>query len=205
MAGPTGKSILPAASTTKCNPSLIAAMKSLIPAVFLLHSTALLSHGETAPPMRDAVTHEQIVVTHRQAMQADPMLKQTPAKGADPSTATPVKSLLGESDVICFNGNVTLVPKRAVLQIPKNFADRFKYQPGAKLMGWGEFFALNRGWITTVEVSRTQAEGNVPIAEETRKIISKSGNLIVATYQSGPISVLPPKVPAESPTQAPKP
>jgi hypothetical protein len=182
-------------------------MKSLIPIVLVLHSTVLLSHGQApkAPPMRDAATHQQIVVMSRNASQADPMLKQTPAKGPDPSTATPVKSLLAESDVICFNGNVTLVPKRAILQIPKNLEDRFKYKPGAKLLSWAEFFALNRGWITTVEVSRPQAEGNVPIAEETRKTISKSGNLIVATYQAGPISVLPPKAPVAPATPAPQP
>ena len=32
-----------------------------------------------------------------------------------------------DSDILCFNGMATLVPKRAVLHIPKNFADRLKY------------------------------------------------------------------------------
>lgn len=121
------------------------------------------------------------------------MLKQAPAKGPDPSKVNRPESLIGSSDTICFNGTVTLVPKRAILQMPKNLADRLKYQPGAKLMNWAEFYALNRGWITTIEVSRVQAEGNSPLAEETTKKIAKSGNLIVATYQGGPISVLPPK------------
>ena len=58
----------------------------------------------------------------------------------------------------------------------------------------------NRGWITTVEVSRVQAEGNLAIAEETRERIGKSMNLVVATYMGGPISVLPLK--EEAKTQA---
>lgn len=178
-------------------------MKSLALVSLFTAATAAATQAQNAgaPAMRDAVTHEQIVVKYRQAMQADPMSKQVPAKGPDPTTARPPSSLLADSDVICFNGAVTLVPKRAILQIPKNLADRFKYQPGSKLLSWSEFYALNRGWITTVEVSRAQAEGNSPIADETKKLLSKSGNLIVATYHAGPISVLPPKVPAEPTTE----
>lgn len=147
-----------------------------------------------APVMRDAVTHEDLTVLYRKAMNEDPMLKQAPAKGPDPSRVSPPPSLLGNSDILCFNGAVTIVPKRAILQIPKGMDTRMAYQPGAKLQSWGEFYALNRGWITTVEVSRAESEGKEPIAEKTQKIMLKSGNLIVATYQSGPISVLPLKV-----------
>ena len=64
-------------------------------------------------------------------------------------------------------------------------------------MSWMDFFTLNRGWITTVEVSRVQAEGNEALAEEISTRIGKSTNLVVATYMGGPISVLPPKVPEE--------
>jgi hypothetical protein len=104
------------------------------------------------------------------------------------------KSLLDQSDIICFGNFATLVPKRAILQIPKNLAGRIQIKPGVTIQSWSDFFAANRGWITSVEVSRTQAEGNAPIAEETATRISKSSNLIVATYLGGPISVLPIKV-----------
>jgi len=176
-------------------------MKSLI-VISLFGFSAAAANAE-ALPMRDAATHTQLAVTHQKASQQDPMLKQTPAKGPDPSKVNRPESLLGASDIICFNGAVTLVPKRAILQMPKNLVDRLKYQPGAKVLSWAEFYALNRGWITTVEVSRVQAEGNSPLPEETTKMISKSGNLIVATYQAGPISVLPLKqAPAANTTPA---
>lgn len=173
------------------------------------------------PPMRDATTHDQLSLQYRKAAQEDPMRKLPAAKSgepvkvgdsekgneptknadvvknAEPAKPAPPPSLLAQSDIICFNGMATLVPKRAIMQIPKNLADRLKYLPGSKLMGWRDFYALNRGWITTVEVSRIQAEGNSPLAEETHKKIVKSGNLIVATYQGGPISLLPLKVPVE--------
>ena len=54
-----------------------------------------------------------------------------------------------------------------------------------------------------MEVSRPQAEGNVPIDPKIAESIAKSSNLVVATYQGGPISVLPPKAPAENDKSAP--
>ncbi len=177
-------------------------MKSLI--VLSLFGALSAATARARAEMRDAATHEELALQYRKISQEDPTRKLAVAKGPDPSTANPMKSLLGDSEVLCFNGMVTLVPKRAVLQIPKNMAERLKYQPGAKLLSWAEFYALNRGWITTVEVSRVQAAGNSPMAEVTQKQISKSANLIVATYQSGPISVLPLKIPVENTPKAPQ-
>ncbi len=179
------------------------------------------------PPMRDVVTHDELALKYRKAAQVDPMGKliaaqtaaQASAKAADPGKkAVPAKptapekpapppSLLAQSDIICYNGAATLVPKRAIIQIPKNLTSRLTYEPGAKLMNWSDFYAMNRAWITMVEVSEDQAEGNSPLAEDTQKQIVKSGKLIIATYQGGPISVLPLKVPPEevkTPTSQPK-
>ena len=176
-------------------------MKSVTLLSLLALPGVSIARAEPNPvsPMRDTVTQEQLVGMYRQASQNDPMRNQAPAKGPDPSVVNQPKSLISQSDILCFNGAVTLVPKRAVLQIPVNLADRLKYQPGAKLLSWGEFYALNRGWITTLEVSRIEAEGTSPLAAETKKQLVKSKNLMIATYQGGPISVLAPKVPVGKP------
>lgn len=147
------------------------------------------------PQMRDAATHDQLVQKLRKVSQNDPMKNMEPAKGEDPSVVNRPKDILAESDVICFGGYATLVPKRAILMQPESMSDRSKIKPGAKLVPWMDFFTRNRAWITTVEVSRSQAEGNEVIAEDTRKRITESANLVIATYQGGPISVLPPKTP----------
>jgi len=149
------------------------------------------SHAEP-PVMRDATTHDQLVLKLRQAEQKDPMKHMATAKGTDPAAVFKPKDLLSQSDIIAFQGLATLVPKRAILQIPKNYQDRIAMQPGAKIVGWEDFFVANRGWITTVEVSRPQAEGTLALPDETKKQMKRSGNLVVATYMGGPISVLPP-------------
>lgn len=176
-------------------------MKPILVITFLTNLAVMAAPLQPAPAsqMREAATHDQVSLKYRQALQQDPMRKLPPSKGVDPSTVNQPLDLVSQSDIISFNGMTTLVPKRAVLHIPKGLADRLKFQPGTRILGWADFFALNRGWITTVEVSRVQAEGNAPLAEEISNRITKSSNLIVATNLGGPISVLPPKTPATTP------
>ena len=171
--------------------------------VFLLGFTAATGAAE-APVMRDSATHEQLSLALRKAEQSDPMKTLKATKGEDPSVVNRPPSLLSESDIISFGGVATLVPKRAILQVPASFTARLKIEPGAKIVSWADFYAVNRGWITTVEISRVQAEGNQPLAEEIQKQMTKSRNLIVATYQGGPISMLPAK-PAAKPAAQPAP
>jgi len=158
------------------------------------------AQGTRTVVMREAAIHTDLTGIYRKAEQADPMRNMPPAKGVDPSTVNQPKDLVASSDILCFGGIATLVPKRAIMNIPKNLQDRLKFLPGSKIKSWADFFALNRGWITTVEVSREQAEGNKALDEKIADRVSKSANLIVATYKGGPISVLPLKATVEPPT-----
>jgi hypothetical protein len=164
-------------------------------------ATGLLPAAE--PAMRDVATHEQLSERLRVANNQSPLVDHTPAEGKDP-TKVASASLVSRSDFMSYAGRATLVPKRAILHIPAAMADRIKLQPGSKIQTWAEFYAMNRGWVTTVEVTRAQAEGNQALAEELLKRIQKSSQVVVATYQGGPISVLPLKVPVET-TATPKP
>lgn len=180
-------------------------MKPILSLTLLLSAAAMAVQPKPTPAtqMRDAATPDQLSLKYREAQQLDPMRKLEPAKGVDPSTVNQPLDLVSQSDIISFNGMTTLVPKRAVLHIPKEMEARLKFQPGTRVVGWADFFSVNRGWITTVEVSRSQAEGNAALAEEISKRIAKSPNLIVATHHAGPISVLPIKTPAANPAVAP--
>lgn len=152
------------------------------------------------PVMRDAATHEELSATLRVAINKGPLAELKPAPGPDPSKVNIPESIVATSDFLSFSGKATLVPKKAILHVPANMADRVKHQPGSTIQTWAEFYAMNRAWITTVEVSRVQAEGNEPLAEDLLKRNAKSSSLVIATYLSGPISVLPLKVPAPAGT-----
>jgi hypothetical protein len=168
-------------------------------ATCLLLASPAMAQQKTA--MRDVATHDQLSEKLRVANNQDPVASLKPAAGGDPTKAKP-ESLASRSDFISFSGRATMVPKRAILHTPAAMADRIKLQPGSKIQTWPEFYALNRGWITTVEVTRPQAEGKQPLAEDLIKRIQKSSSVVVATYQTGPISVLPLKAPAPAPAPA---
>ncbi len=161
-----------------------------------LMMTASLS---AEPAMRDVATHDQLSERLRVANNKGPLVDLKPAQGPDPTKASTGGDLISRSDFLSYVGRATLVPKRAILHIPANMADRIKLQPGSKIQNWADFYAMNRSWITTVEVSRAQAEGKESLGEDLLKRIQKSTNVIVATHSAGPISVLPLKVPVQAP------
>lgn len=168
----------------------------LLPAALLLasaHAQPARPLANKAPEFRDAATHEDLARKLRAAQAGDPMKKLPSVEGEDPSKANPPTDLLEQSDIICFRGYATLVPKRAILAAPENYKQYLKLEPGARIVTWADFYARNRGWITTVEVSRSLAEGNESFPDETSDRIGKSANLVVATLKGGPISVLPAK------------
>lgn len=162
---------------------------------------AVAGAGEKDKPVyRDAATHDQLALELRKMQNRDPMKNREAVTGEDPSKVNRPVDLLEQSDIISFGGVATLVPKRAILAVPDNYQRYLKLDPQARFIGWSDFFARNRGWISTIEVSRVEAEGNKPLPEETYEQIAKSTNLVVATHRGGPISVLPLKQPEEPAT-----
>lgn len=149
--------------------------------------------------IRDVVTHEEL--SARLQKTSEPLLElkqedpiQAKEEGGEVWKPT---SLLARSEFLSFNGLATMVPKGAVLNVPSYLATRLKLASGTRIINWNVFYPRNRSWITTVEVTRSQAEGNEPIAEATLKSISESKLVVIATMQGGPISVLPPKEPVD--------
>lgn len=171
------------------------------PVARLLAISSVLSavSAESPPPprpvMRDVMTHDAIVEVARKAKEENPMPAFKPVEGADPTLTTRPQSLLSRSDILCFQGRATLVPKRSLIHVPSEMKDRLGLKEGHQIGSWIEFLNANRAWIRTVPVTRVQAEGREPIAEETIKSFEKEKRLVIATYQEGPISVLPLQVP----------
>ena len=136
------------------------------------------------------------------AQQKDPLRELGPAAGKsdeDPSKKNLPEDFIKNSTVLSYRGSITFIPKRAVLHLPEAYEDRMKIEKGAKVMTFQKFFALNRGWIRTMEVSREQAMGHKPFPEKTVQAMKNSSSVVVATYKQGPISVLPQKAPEDVP------
>lgn len=187
-------------------------MKTTSTAILALVSLITVSHGQDAtavdrPPMRKAATNEELIVKLRKSEQEMAALSASKPTSSpiDTRANQPAPDLFDTSDILCYNGAFTLVPKTAVLQFPKNLADRLKVQPGAKIQTWLDFYTANRNWITTVEVTKSQAAGAQALSEQTTEHIAKCGKLVVATFRGNPVSlhpVPPPAVP-EAPDKAP--
>jgi len=138
----------------------------------------------------------------RMAQQSDPIRDLEPAGGntdVDPSKTNNPRDLVKNSTILSAQGSLTLVPKQAVLHVPDRHQERLAVERGAKVITFQQFLARNRGWLRTVEVTRDQALGKEPFAEATLEAIKNSSSVVIATYQKGPISVLPQKDPEESP------
>ena len=178
-------------------------MKSLIPFALLSLATVQAQETETSPASSGGpVTHEQLLERQRQAdedarrARAESQAVAAAQPAVDPSKANKPESLLARSEILCFSGFATLVPKKAVIHKPESLASRTgSFSPGAKLQPWREFYAANRGWISTMEVTRAQAEGKELFTEEMTKSVEKSSSIIIATFGGDPITVYfaPPK------------
>lgn len=173
-------------------------MKHTLIITVLLVAAVQAQQGE--PVFRDAATNEQLTEQYRSVRLENPM-KDFPAdKGEDPSVVNHVGNLLDNSELLTFNGQTTLVPKNALVLVPAKLKARVnKHQPGCEIVSWLDFYTVNRGWISTVEVTFAQARGDEAVSPEILENLGKSGNLIVAVLKSGPISVMPPK--PETPIQ----
>ena len=184
-------------------------------AAFVALPTSLPA-AEKAPVvkgMRDAATHDTIVETDRVAreeaareqvkQQQQQALKPVPPEQRPPPPEK--KSILASSDILAYRGEATLVPKRAVLHKPKGMEDKIGMQDGARFVDFQEFLTQNRSWLTTADVNRPQAEGNEPLSEALLKSFAKETRVVIATYNGGPISVLPLKVPPPTETVDGKP
>ena len=170
--------------------------------ITLLAAISLLtvSHGESLqrPPMRKAPSNEELLLRLKQSnVQMATMAKSKPLSSAvDPSVTQPPQDFMSASEILCFNGGLTFVPKRAVLGFPKNLADRLKAKPGSSVQSWPTFYAANRAWITTVEVTKLQAQGRQALSEDDARHITKSGKMVVvATLLGNPVSVNPILIP----------
>lgn len=155
-----------------------------------------------AQPVLVRPSAESIAQMHRQqgnqpltAIQQDPEGKPVMAVQKEE------QSIIRQSVILHDGKNWTLVPKGAVVHLPAALKDRVDVKPVGRLLGFAEFLTHNRSWITTNEVTFDQAAGNEQLPAERAQFWAKQDKVVIATHQSGPISVIVKQAPATpSPT-----
>lgn len=106
-------------------------------------------------------------------------------------------SIIRQSMILHDGTHWTLVPKGAVIFLPRAMKSRVDVPPIGTLLAWADFLARNRAWITTNEVSFNQAAGTEPLPAERVAFWAKQDKVVIAIHQSGPISV---RIAPEPPT-----
>jgi len=160
--------------------------------IFLL--LALASPLLAAPP---ALTPEVMAEIKRNS----PLSKMEQPQAGEAKVLRPESQSLIKDSMILHDGTYwTLVPKGAVIHIPKIMEERVSAKPVGKLITWEEFLTQNRGWISTCEVSFEQASGKTPLDPKKVEFWKKQDKIMVAVHSGGPISVKPGS--ESAPTQA---
>jgi hypothetical protein len=151
---------------------------------------ALTSSAFATPPVLSRPTAETLAGL-RQATPMDRLAKPAVAKA--PLARKGPESLFEQSLILNDGAHWTLLPQGAVLSLPESLKARLIAKPSGEFLTWTDFLTLNRGWITTHEVSIDQAAGNDPLSAERSAFLNKLNKVVVAVHRGGPISVLPPK------------
>lgn len=153
------------------------------PPLTLLALVAIASADE---PILPRVSSMQLA----KLQQISPMKNlQKPAPVKADAPRPEAESIVKQSIILHDGRNWTLIPKGAVVFIPPALKDRVNAKPVGTLLTWADFFAKNRAWITTNDVSFNQAAGTEPIPAARVAFWGKQDKIVIAVHQTGPISV----------------
>ena len=88
-------------------------------------------------------------------------------------------------------GLSTRVPRGSILHLPEKHQELVAEKPQGRQVSWFEFLAANRSWVKRQDVIWRQVLGKVPLSKETLESFATEARLVVATFQGGPVTVLP--------------
>jgi hypothetical protein len=106
--------------------------------------------------------------------------------------------LAGNSTFIQMGDKFTLVPKGAILNVPKKLASLIVTEPKGTFVIWPEMQQAYRSKLSRFEVTLDQASGKEPIDAAKLAVAKRSESILVATIENGAVSVAQPQ-PASAP------
>ncbi|BDS08511.1 hypothetical protein NT6N_35510 [Oceaniferula spumae] len=158
---------------------------ALITCLFIPHASA---EEADKPTPKKRPSHADLVKKKAELDKEAPKLTPVEEKAA---LKVKKRSLIGNSTLLANNGQWTLVPKGAVLYVPKQLQDKVVQAPSGYLVDWKTFLRKNHGWLHLYSVNMTQAQGKDKVSPEAIKAYTSIGKVVVATCSGGPISVAP--------------
>lgn len=99
------------------------------------------------------------------------------------------QSLITQSEILHDGEHWTLVPRGAVLYVPKARMANVGVRPVGTLLPWIQFLVKNPGWLSIHETTFDQASGDEPLPPEKTELWKKQERVIIAVHQGEPISV----------------
>ena len=147
---------------------------------------------------REVITEELLQKAVRENKKLSDGIKALalPLTAARPS----LESTLYSRSIILFDGKMhTVVPLGSILALPVEYQRCIIPQPSGDFTYWPSFLAKNTSWLGGHEVTLTMTKGAQKEALKVYKEIQDQKKVLIALYQSCPISILEPVPPAKAP------
>lgn len=163
-------------------------ISGLITLGFCLPSVSAQQNGKQQVIPRKRPTHAEISKKQEEQAKNKP---KTEAVAKKPIVTIKKRTLIGRSTLLAHGGHWTLVPKGALIHIPKHLVGKVVPKPQGTLIEWNKFLRNNYGWLHVHPVTMKQAQGKEKLVPEQIKAYQSMGKIVVATCAGGPISVAP--------------
>lgn len=138
----------------------------------------------TGPSTAERITDAEFIA--RRAASAD---------AANPVRHQPARpkgyGLLEMSAILHHGQQMVFLPKDSILHCPQEHEARRSGTVTGRPVDWITFLAANRSWLATFEVTREQIIGQKPVPPEIRDRFARGKSVVVATFQGGPVTVIP--------------
>lgn len=98
------------------------------------------------------------------------------------------------SGFLSDRGVYTLVPKSAVVHVPKGMEVKLQRVEGSRYVSFEQFMRRNCVWVQRMPISVSQATGQVSVDSVRIERMKKLGKVVIAVHKGSPISFHQPTV-----------
>lgn len=147
----------------------------------------MVGHAAAQLNVSEPISAEEMAARAQASRSVQPAASK-PAEGETRTVARASDDVLTSSQILAANGQWTLVPKNAIVHVPKNLSRYVVEAPAGKMIPWTDFLIANRSWLNNLEITMDEASGKTPIKPVLVQSWATQGKIVVTTYKGGAIS-----------------